>query len=361
MVDPKLNLEPVLTAYGIDPALASVEKISGGLINITWKVRSQNKQFVLQRVNKNVFNDPWAIVNNKHLIGNYLAQHHPNYLFVGEIPTEANQLIFENEQGYFRLSTFVKDSHTISVVQTPEQAFEAAYQFGKFSKVLKDFDAMKLVLAIPDFHNLTLRYRQFETACVSGNNERITACQDVIKDVKRFYYLVEKYEAIRSNPNFKIRVMHHDTKISNVLFNPQDRSLCVIDLDTVMPGYFISDVGDMMRTYLSPANEEESDFEKIEVRLDFFKAIAQGYLKALGSEMTKDEIDSFTYSGLFMVYMQAIRFITDHLNNDQYYEARYEGHNLVRGQNQLKLLNEIVQKEEVLRQIVKEESSKIRF
>jgi thiamine kinase-like enzyme len=143
-------------------------------------------------------------------------------------------------------------------------------------------------------------------------------------------------------------VTHHDTKISNVLFDDQDNGLCVIDLDTVMPGYFISDVGDMMRTYLSPVNEEEKDLSKIIIRNEYFKAITDGYLSEMSAELTEKEKEHFVYAGKFMIYMQALRFITDHLNNDHYYGAAYEGHNFVRANNQAVLLQKLSEKEDEL-------------
>ena len=149
-----------------------------------------------------------------------------------------------------------------------------------------------------------------------------------------------------------MRVTHDDTKISNVLFNEDGKGICVIDLDTVMPGYFISDVGDMMRTYLSPVSEEEKDFDKIDVREDYFKAIAQGYLAEMADELSSAELKHFVYSGLFLTYMQALRFLTDYFNNDTYYGSSYEGHNYVRAKNQVILLQRLLQKKDQLDEIV---------
>ena len=126
----------------------------------------------------------------------------------------------------------------------------------------------------------------------------------------------------------------------------------MIDLDTVMPGYFISDFGDMMRTYLSPVSEEEKDFSKIEIREEYFKAIADGYLDEMGSQLTSIEKDHLVYAGKFMVFMQAVRFLTDYLNNDIYYGSKYEGHNFVRANNQSALLKQIIEKEKKLRQVI---------
>jgi hypothetical protein len=133
-----------------------------------------------------------------------------------------------------------------------------------------------------------------------------------------------------------------------VLFDTNGKSICVIDLDTVMPGYFISDVGDMMRTYLSPVSEEESDFTKIEVRNDFYQAIVSGYCKEMKDELTETERDYFLFAGKNMIYMQALRFFTDHINNDIYYGAKYPGQNFIRAKNQIVLLQCLLEKEKAL-------------
>ena len=181
-----------------------------------------------------------------------------------------------------------------------------------------------------------------------GNKERIDQSKKLIEELQGNVNIVTEYHSIINNPEFKKRVTHHDTKISNVLFDKNDKAVCVIDLDTVMPGYFISDVGDMMRTYLSPANEEEMEFDKIIVRDDFYKAIVQGYASEMKDKLTETESGYFFYAGKFMIYMQALRFLTDHLNNDVYYGAKYEGHNFVRANNQIVLLRRLMEKENVL-------------
>ncbi|HLI92543.1 MAG TPA: phosphotransferase, partial [Puia sp.] len=155
--------------------------------------------------------------------------------------------------------------------------------------------------------------------------------------------LVDTYLAIRHDPAFRLRVTHHDTKISNVLFDSSDRGLCVIDLDTVMPGYFISDVGDMIRTYVSPASEEEADFDKVLVRGEIYQAIEAGYMEEMGDVLTARERGHFLYGGLYMVYMQALRFLADHLNRDVYYGAKYQGQNFVRAGNQVSLLRKLIE------------------
>src|SRR5690606_1949937 len=148
----------------------------------------------------------------------------------------------------------------------------------------------------------------FQQALREGNPRRREECTGEIAVLQQHEWIVADFEAIRNNPEFRIRVTHHDTKISNVLFDKDGKGICVIDLDTVMPGYFISDFGDMIRTYVSPANEEERDFDKILVRQDVLDAITRGYLEFMGDELTNTEIKHIRYSGMFMVYMPALRF-----------------------------------------------------
>jgi Ser/Thr protein kinase RdoA (MazF antagonist) len=344
-------LGTILKGFGISTD-ASVKPFGSGLINNTWLINAKGKDFILQRINDNVFKNPIDIATNIRLIDEYLEENHPDYLFATPYKAiDGEDMFFLKEEGYFRLFRFIKNSHTTDVVNSTSQAFEAAQQFGRFTNLLSGFTVEKLKFTIPDFHNLPLRYAQFELATQNGNKERIEEAASTIRFLKEQHEIVKISEQIASNPDFKQRVTHHDTKISNVLFNKNNKGLCVIDLDTVMPGYFISDFGDMMRTYLSPVSEEEKDLSQIEIREDYFKAIADGYLSEMKNELSDVEKDHLVYAGKFMVYMQALRFLTDHLNNDIYYGAKYEGHNLVRANNQAMLLKKIIEKEKLLQEI----------
>lgn len=343
----------ILEAYGIEGEQSVVEPLTSGLINNTWKVTSGDRQYIFQRINDQVFKKPFEVAENIRMIADFLQESSPSYLFVSPVKNlEGEDIFFDENHGYFRAFPFIRESHTINVATTPRQAFEASLQFGKFTRLLSAFDAQQLNITIPDFHNLTLRFRQFETALKNGNRARIKQSAHLISEVKKYDSILETYEKLRKSDFVKQRVTHHDTKISNVLFDQEGKGLCVIDLDTVMPGYFISDVGDMMRTYLSPANEEEQDFDKIEVRDDFFQAIVNGYLSSMGDELTSEEKGMILYSGLFLIYMQSLRFLTDHLNDDVYYGARYEDQNFVRAGNQLILLNKLDEKTEIFQNII---------
>ena len=344
--------QSVLPAYGLEEKSLIVEAFGSGLINNTWKITSSGNEYILQRVNHAVFKEPADIANNVSLIGAYLRKYHPGYKFVSPVPSSTgDEMIYHKEKGYFRLFPFVPGSHSKDVVETPEQAYEAAAQFGRFTRLLDGVDIKKLKITIPCFHDLTLRYQQFLLALEKGNKQRINESEPLIKLLASHVSIVTEYANIKTNPEFKLRVTHHDTKISNVLFDARNKGLCVIDLDTVMPGYFISDVGDMMRTYLSPVSEEEKEFGKIEVRDDFYKAIVLGYYHEMKDSLTKTEKKYFFYAGTFMIYMQALRFLTDYLNDDKYYGAKYPRHNYIRAKNQLVLLERLLEKKEELENI----------
>lgn len=336
----------VLPAFGLDTASFRIQSFGSGLINHTWKLGGEKESYVLQRINQAVFKRPADIAGNLQLLGAYLKKHHPDYLFIAPLATpQGGTLVFVPGEGYFRLFPFVENSHAIDVVNTPQQAYEAARQFGGFTRRLAHFPVEQLHITIPSFHDLTLRYQQFLRAVETGDRERRLQAADLIRQATQHADIVTGFVQIQQHAGFRQRVTHHDTKISNVLFDDAGNGLCVIDLDTVMPGYFISDLGDMMRTYLSPVSEEEKDLDKIQVRADFYKAIVEGYLSEMADELGEAEKDHLFYSGKFLIYMQAIRFLTDHLNGDVYYGAAYPGHNFYRARNQFMLLQRLVEHE----------------
>jgi len=346
-------LNEILESYGLSVNTSLIEKVETGLINRTWKITADNKVYILQQINLQVFKHPPDISENMLKLNKYLTEHYPDYLFVSPLATTSGEYLVQNKVGdYYRLLPFIKDSHTINTVSTRQEAYGAARQFGQFSSLLSRFNIQELNYTLPDFHNLILRFNQFEQAYNQSTPERLTEAEPAISDTFRHKYLVETYASIIKDNTIPLRVIHHDTKISNVLFDKNSKGLCVIDLDTVMPGYFISDIGDMMRTYLSPANEEEQDFTKITIREDYFEAIIAGYFSEMAKELTDSEIKLCLYAGNYMIYMQAIRFLTDYLNGDIYYPVAYENHNLIRAQNQFTLLHKYLEAEKKLNKII---------
>ena len=334
-------LRDIISRFGLVADRFQITQLTSGLINQTWKLESGEKAYILQQINTSVFKSPETIVSNLSLIEEYLKKNEPDYLFVNTIKASNGAALLKDGEGnVYRLMPFVSNSTTINVVSKDIEAYEAARQFGRFTSRLSAFDANRLQPTIPDFHNLLLRFEQFQQALQNAGSERKLQASAEIGYAYDNQNIVDIFRDILHKNRIPLRVVHHDTKISNVLFDDAYRGICVIDLDTVMPGYFFSDLGDMMRTYLSPANEEEQDLSKVTVRKPYFKAIIEGYLSEMAPVLTAEEMSLVAYSGEFMIYMQALRFLTDFLNNDVYYTTSYPHQNLVRAQNQFRLLQE---------------------
>jgi len=331
-------LQYVLDQYGVSAEPDQITPFGTGLINCTWKVNSITGTYILQRINTNVFKSPERIDHNLSLIKTYLSESNPEYIFAGPTVTLDGRISVAHNDEVYRVQPFISGSYTLDSVTSAGQAYQAAKQFAKFSRLLKDLKTDNFAYPLENFHNLDLRVTQFNKALENAQEERITLATSEIHKVKNYMDIAFRYNQIVEEKLIPLRIIHHDTKISNVLFDHNDNGLCVIDLDTVMPGFFISDVGDMMRTYLSEATEEEQDFDMITVRKEVFNQICRGYLEEMGEEMTAVERELFLYSGRFMIYMQAVRFLTDFLNGDVYYPIKYPLHNLKRAGNQIKLL-----------------------
>lgn len=337
----------IVEQYGIRTSNEAIKPLGAGLINSTWKIdiEGHGPGYVLQRVNRKVFKSPQDIASNLDLLNNHAGRTEPGYLFIAPLRTKYGETLVEADGEFYRLFPYVPESKTLTVVSSPDLAYEAAKQFGKFSEVFRNFDPAKLKTTIPDFHNLGMRFGQFTAAVNADQARRSASVRKEIEFLLGEQDFVTTYQKIVATPEFQRRVTHHDTKISNVLFSNSNLGICVIDLDTTMAGLYISDVGDMMRTYLPEAGEEEKDVARVEVRPMYFEAIAEGYLSQMSSHLTREELSQFLYSGYFLIYMQALRFLADYLNGDQYYSTTYEGQNLVRASNQIALLRSYRQQE----------------
>ena len=333
-------MQEIFSLYGWK--VDSYAPIQQGLINSTYSIQTNKGAYILQCINHSVFKNPSAIDDNINAISSYLQKNNPSYLFTHLVPTLNGNTLVQWEGGYYRAFHKI-EGYALSVLDNESQVEQAAMQFAGFTSILKIFEASQLKDSLPDFHNLNLRYHQFSEAIVKGNAQRITETKEAISFLAAHKNYVDIYSAFIHHAEVKKRVTHHDTKISNVLFqknNDIEKAICVIDLDTVMAGYFISDVGDMCRTCLCKVSEEEKDLNKVVVNAAKWKALEKGYLHFMQDELSSFERDHFFYGGQFMIYMQALRFLTDHLNNDIYYGAKYEGQNLVRTLNQIRLLEQ---------------------
>jgi thiamine kinase-like enzyme len=325
----------------------TVEALDGGLINSSFKVTCNTLpySFLLQRINHHVFKKPEEVQLNYQLLWKHLESGsvdvympEPKY-FLGEA-----DLYWDNNRNYWRILEFIDDGKMFSNAETPEQARETAKTFALFTGAFQNFDVDLLKETIPDFHNLSFRYKQFEESLKSERYERIQKATSLIEELKSRIRYVNFYEVITESAEFPKRVMHHDAKIANILFSKTTgKVICPIDFDTTMPGYFFSDLGDMIRSMACSHDETSRDFENITIRKEFYDAIVDGYLSVMDKYLTASEKKNIHYAGIIIIYMQALRFITDYLNGDIYYKTTYPEQNFDRAKNQLALLKALEQ------------------
>ncbi|MDX1701716.1 MAG: phosphotransferase [Melioribacteraceae bacterium] len=241
---------------------------------------------------------------------------------------------------------------TVDHEDNEQQAFEAAKAYGKFQKYLSDFNLEDCHETIPNFHNLSNRLERFNQTLQTKSSERLEKAKLEINKVGEYKYLEDEFQNLLEL-NLPRRITHNDTKINNVMLDKETKEgLCVLDLDTVMPGSILDDYGDMVRSFVSRAQEDDRDYAKVEVRLNIFEAMTSGYLGELKDVLTFEEINNLVLGAKIIVYEQAIRFLTDFIEGDIYYKVDYQDHNLDRTKNQFALLASIEDKSDEMKKIV---------
>lgn len=329
----------ILAKFPINGELISIKPFGDGLINSTFLITTKFDRFILQKINLNVFKKPEIIANNLRLATDFLIKKAPDYLFTKPIRTIDNKPYAIINDDYWRLTKFIENSYSTNVIEHPNEAYEAAKAFGALTRNLNGVPTRDFSATIPDFHNLSFRFLQFQNAIEEATPERKTKAQELVENFLSQQHIVTTYEDLVQHPEMPVRIMHHDTKINNVLFDKTTRkAVAVCDLDTLMPGRSISDIGDMYRTYLCPVSEESTDYEHITIRKSIYEAIRSGYLSELGNVLTTTEKKYLDYGGEFMIFMQGIRFLADYLDGDNYYPVKHSEHNLNRATNQWILL-----------------------
>jgi thiamine kinase-like enzyme len=322
----------------------TVMPLSGGLINHTYKVESRlSAPFLLQQINQKVFPHPEDVQRNYILLSQYAEFEFTGLKLPWPLSYDNRKTLLKDENGnYWRAFEFIENSKNNLIAKTPAQAKATAKTFAKFTDAFHELNTVSLRETIPGFHNLSLRYEQFEASLLGEQYERMQKSLSLIEELKNRERYKFFYEEIISSDEFPKRVMHHDAKIANILFHAKTGKLiCPIDLDTAMPGYFFSDLGDMVRSMACSLDENNTDFNNISIRKYFYEAIISGYLSVIGKQMTASEKKYIHYAGLLMIYMQSLRFLTDYLNGDTYYQIKYPEQNHNRAFNQLTLLKSL--------------------
>ena len=320
----------------------SVQPVGDGLINRSFKAISKmtGETFLLQEINQNVFPEPAKVQYNYEVLWKYL-QSQEIFFFIPEPKYFAGDAILfcDSKAHCWRMFEFVEGTKNFVVAEKTSQAWAVAESFAEFTACFSDFDAERLAITIPNFHDLSFRFNQFRDSLHTHKYDRLQKAADLISGLKERERYANFFDIITESDEFPKRVMHHDAKISNVLFDEDsDEVICLVDFDTVMPGYFFSDIGDMIRTMTCNLDENSTEFDKIKIRKTYYRAIIEGYLSVMGKHLTDAEKKYIHYAGISMTYMQALRFLTDYLNEDIYYRILYPEQNLDRAKNQLTLL-----------------------
>lgn len=346
------TIQHILPQFGINPAQAEINPLGNGLINHTYKITDHLRHIniVLQVVNTAVFQQPEDIQHNYLIVRNYLAQTGSTIALPRPLLTAKGEMGYtDDENRFWRGFEFIENTYSPDLADNTQLAYTAARCFGQFTHELNGSNIHLLREILPRFHDLGYRFEQFEEAIRNAVPDRKIRAEALVDGLLKKAYILSFFNSILQNPDYRIRVMHHDTKVSNILFNRDSNEVvCPVDMDTVMPGRFYSDIGDMIRTMTCSVDENSTDFNAIHIRKEYYKAILNGYLHEMAHSFTAEEMRHIHYSGLIMIYQQALRFMTDFLKGDVYYRTRYPDHNLDRARNQFCLL-------ESLEQFLKEE------
>ncbi len=350
------RLRLVLTNFGLDGTLSNFSPLGRGHINDTYLIEitlaQRTEKYTLQRINTHVFRQPELMMANWEMVIGHLqlklSQQNRSKLqqqSLRLVPTRDGGSFFRSPEGeYWRAYHFVDHCHTIETATTPEQAFEAGQAFGLFQRLVVDLSPAVLHETIPFFHHTPRRFADFLAAVERAQPERKSRAAAAIAFALERQPMVGLVAEGLASGYLPLRVTHNDTKINNVLFDDATgKAICVIDLDTTMPGSPLYDFGDLVRTATCPAAEDETDLTLINLNIELFRAVAEGYLSQTADILTPAEKERLIAAGNLITFTIALRFLTDYLDGDIYFKVSRPDHNLDRARAQFQLLKSMEQ------------------
>lgn len=346
------ELMGLLDQYGFPAGPVSAEPLGCGHINETLLIRTAEggaeEACVLQRINRYVFRKPWELMENVTAVTEHIRRKltaeglDPDRLVLTVLPTKTGESFVRDAAGeYWRMTRYI--SRSVCFQEADEALFaEAGRAFGEFQRLLEDFPAERLKETIPGFHDTRARYRAFAETVKADPVGRAAACRPEIEKVLSREKLAGAALSLLERGELLLRVTHNDTKLNNILFDRDSRrALCVIDLDTVMPGLAMNDFGDAIRFGASTAAEDEPDLSRVHFDPRRYEAYLRGYLQGCGDSLTARERETLPLGALLMTYEVGLRFLGDYLEGDVYFRTEKPEHNLIRCRTQLKLLEEM--------------------
>lgn len=343
-------------AFVCDSKPVSYQEFGNGHINSTYIIKTNTeKQYVLQHINKYVFKNPEEVMANIGAVTSYLLEsNHGTYTALHYLHTPQGLYFHKDARGeYWRMYEFISGI-CLDAPECDDDLYQSALAFGKFQDLLKDFPAETLYETIPHFHDTIDRYVQFRQSVEADAVGRAEDVAQEIAQLLKWEEMAGTLERMRAAGELPLRVTHNDTKLNNVLLDKvTHESLCVLDLDTVMPGLSLYDFGDAIRFGASTAVEDESDLSKVSLDLHLFQVYAKGYLEAVPS-LTDNEIKMLPMGALIMTIEVAVRFLKDYLDGDLYFKIKKPDHNLIRARNQIALACDMERKLPDMARIVEE-------
>ena len=339
----------LLDNFLIEDRITVVEPFGNGHINDTFLVKNfvGQAKYILQRINHHIFKDVDMLQSNIHIVTSHIRK---KLIDSGEtdierkvlnfLPTKDGKYYYFDGESYWRVCLYIPYSKTYEEVN-PEYSYEAGKAFGHFQKMLSDLPEGTIGEIIPNFHNMEFRLKQFNDAIETNFVGRLNEVQDLVDELLKRSETYCIQENLYRKGKLKKRINHCDTKVNNILFDEAGKVLCVIDLDTVMPGFVLSDIGDFIRTGCNTGAEDDENLDNISVNMDIFKAYTRGYTETAKDFLSPLEIEMLPYGGRLLTYMQTVRFLTDYLNGDTYYKIHSPKHNWQRSLAQFKFLREL--------------------
>lgn len=362
----EFDLKSIVEKFRVCGDYAAGQPYGSGHINDTFLVTCTQDdrltRYVLQRINHHVFKQPIMLMNNMERVVNHIRQklvadgvEDISRRVLTLIETDDGAVYHQDADGnVWRLQTFIEGAQTYDVLESLDQARLAARAFGHFQYQLADLPEPPLAETIPDFHNGPKRFQTFLEVLEKDPHNRAASVKAEIDYLTANAGIFDVFPRLMQSGEIPMRITHNDTKINNVMIDTDTgEAVCVIDLDTVMPGLALYDFGDIVRTTISTGAEDEVDLSRIEARIPRFEAIVEGYLAGAGSFLNRAEIDQMVHSGKMITLMIGTRFLTDYLDGDNYFKIHRDGHNLDRCRTQFKLVQSIAAQEEAMQQCVK--------
>ncbi|WP_423128132.1 phosphotransferase enzyme family protein [Gaoshiqia sp. Z1-71] len=364
----KNEIVEIALQFAIQGEIAEVRPFGSGHIHETFRVGNTNAEFpdyVLQKINSGIFTNIDHLMDNIRQVINHLhtkkgqALHsNPDEKILELIPTLQGKSYYKHPDGsYWRLYVFLKNTKSYDLVEREEQALEGGRAFGKFISLLSDLNPQTIHEILPNFHNIEFRLGQLRDAKKHDPKNRLQEVEEEVAFVQERAERMSLIKKMGDEGKLPLRITHNDTKFNNVLLNENDQAVCVIDLDTVMPGYVAYDFGDAVRTIINTAEEDEKDLEKIQLNLNLFKAYAEGFISETSDILNEHELDSLSQSCLLLPFIMGVRFLTDYIDGDHYYRIHFPDHNIQRARAQFQLVRKIEQQFEVIQATIKQLSS----